>query len=322
MKYINIVALYLFSLLALSASSVVANTYYVSQSGSGTACTYSSPCAWSTGVGKLIPGDTIYIKGTMLKGLSLSKSGTSSARITITGDKVSAPASYSDALLVKGAYVTISDLEITGGGNFGLRVTGPHAVVSNVLVHDSVLNNRNTNGDCKEPTGGWGRGLTFAYTADYAEVSNSQVYRNCGEGIAFTQNEHSYLHDTLAYDNFSRNLYIGNAAYVTVEGFTTYYSGNPYFYRGGQPGRCIGLAIETTNYSLVGNLMHDTLIQNNNVHNCKGINFYQEVSGQYPSRVTVQYNYIYSMVGCSGGNSCVSIPGTNIVIRNNYNYPP
>jgi hypothetical protein len=319
MQHITAVILAL-AFLAGSFSGVQASTqaapasaganYYVSQSGSGTACSSSSPCSLSTGINKLAAGDTLIIQGTLTTAVVISKSGTSSSRININGGKIAAPHSVAEALLVSGSYINITNLEVTGGSSFGVRVKGHDVKLTGVSVHDSVWENRS--GDaCIGGTGGWGRGLTFAPSSYNVEVSGGSVYNNCGEGVGFTQNKQSYIHGTVVYDNFSRNIYIGNAAYVTVENVKTYYS-NRNFYRNGEPGRCIGLAIETTNYSTVGNMMHNTVIRGNTLTDCKGINFYAEVSGQYPSNVMVENNTFVRVAAPQ-----VDIPGSNITVRNN-----
>jgi hypothetical protein len=260
---------------------------------------------------KLGPGGTLRILGTLTSSVIVSKSGTSTSRILIAGGRIAAPHNVEEALLVNGSYVTIANVEVTGGAAFGVRVRSHHVRLVDVSVHDSVWENRIGDACRSDLTGGWGRGLTFAPSSHHVEVSGGSVYNNCGEGVGFTQNQYSYIHDTHVYDNFSRNIYIGNAANVTVENVTSYYS-NPNFYRSGKPGRCIGLAIETTNYSTVGNMMRDTVIRGNTLTGCQGINFYAEVSNQYPSNVLVESNTFVRVPSPQ-----VKLPGSNISVRNN-----
>jgi chitodextrinase len=62
----------------------VAAIYFSSPSGSGTTCSNSSPCSLTTGLGKTFAGDTLYLKdGTYNQSLTITRSGTSSAFITI-----------------------------------------------------------------------------------------------------------------------------------------------------------------------------------------------------------------------------------------------
>jgi hypothetical protein len=50
-------------LISIAGESIAAgNAYYASPSGRGSACSNSSPCSVDTGLGKLSPGDTLYLK--------------------------------------------------------------------------------------------------------------------------------------------------------------------------------------------------------------------------------------------------------------------
>ena len=95
-----------------SAPSAAGAVYYVSQNGGGTSCTSSSPCSLSTGMNKVGAGDTLAIQGTLTTAVTITKSGTSSARINMTGGKIAAPQSPMDALLVTGSFLNISNLEL------------------------------------------------------------------------------------------------------------------------------------------------------------------------------------------------------------------
>jgi hypothetical protein len=58
------------------AHEAVAITYYSSPTGTGTACSDASPCSLTTGLGKLVAGDTLYLKdGTYYQTLDITKSG-------------------------------------------------------------------------------------------------------------------------------------------------------------------------------------------------------------------------------------------------------
>jgi hypothetical protein len=293
------------------APATAGAVYYVSQTGSGTTCSSTSPCSLSTGLSKVQAGDTLTIQGTLTDAVTISKNGTSTARINITGGKIAASQSVAEALLVTGSFLNVSNLDVSGGLSFGLRVKGHDITLANVSVHDSVWENRIGSACRTDMTSGWGRGLTFAPSTYNIEVSGGSVYNNCGEGVSFTQNNSSYMHGTRIYDNFSRNVYIGNSTGTTIESITSYYS-NPNFYRNGKPGRCLGLAIETTNYSTYGNMMRDATIRGNQFSDCQGINFYAEVANQYPTNVLVENNTFTRVASPQ-----VDIPGTNIVIRNN-----
>lgn len=294
----------LLSITAVQASSL---TYYVSQAGAGTACTLASPCSWSTGQSYLQPGDTLQIVGTLRSGVTFSKSGTAGNPVTLAGGTIAAPTTVQQALLVSGSYVVIRDIEVLGGASFGVRVKGHDVTMHAFSVHDSVWENRGANG-CIGGSGGWGRGLTFAMTSYNVNVYDGRVYANCGEGLATTQGHDVYFHDLDVFDNFSRNVYIGNSYNVLLERINSYCA-DPAFYRNGQPAKGMGLAIETTNYSTVGNQLYNVTIADSTVTNCQGINLYVEVAGQLPRDVTVR-NVCFSGVPAPE----VDIPGTNVVV--------
>lgn len=293
---------------ALAASS----TYYVSQTGSGTTCSQISPCTFGTGHGKLLPGDTLQIIGTLTSAITFSKSGTATAPITLRGGKIDGPHGSQNALLVTGSNLIVEHLEVTGGASFGIRVGTSTSTPNNIKirdfqVHDTVWENR-SGSQCIGGSGGWGRGLTIGITAYNIEIYDGKIYNNCGEGLAFTQTHDVFAHDVITYDNFSRNIYIGNSYNITLDRITSYCA-NPNFFRDGDPAKGMGLAIETTNYSIVGNQLHDITIQNSTITDCLGINFYAEVSKQFPSYVTIS-NVCFSGVP----EPQVSIPGTNIFV--------
>lgn len=286
---------------------VLQATYYVAQGGTGTTCTQQQPCALSTGMGKLLPGDTLQLVGTLTQAVTFSKSGTPEQPITLRGGMIAAPKTVQQALLVSGSYVDIYNLEVTGGSGFGIRTRGHDILIDGFSVHDSVWGNRSGE-RCIGGSGGWGRGVTTGPTSYNVEISNGLIFRNCGEGLAVTQSNHIYFHDIEVFDNFSRNVYIGNGPFIRVERIFSHCE-DPNFYRNGNPARGMGLAIETTNYSTYGNQLHDIEISDSLISNCLGINFFAEVSGEYPSNVTLRYVDFENVP-----EPHINIPGENIVI--------
>lgn len=310
MKYIATVLLFLFSTVLTASNSFIGNVYYVSQTGSGTACTSTSPCSLSTGMNYLGAGDILSIEGVITQGVTVSKSGTATSHIVITGGTINAPHSVQQSLLVSGNYIDVTNIEITGGQSFGIRIKGHDVKVSYFTLHDTVWENRGAT-SCIGGTGGWGSGFKFAPSAYNVEVYQGKVFDNCGEGMVVSQSSHITMHDLEVYDNFSRGIYLGNGPYLTVRN-NYVHNENPFFYRSGNPARGIGLAIETTNYSTYGNQLHDIVIQSNTIENSLGTNFYSEVSGQYPSNVLIDSNTFINVPYPQ-----IDVPGTNIVITNN-----
>src|SRR4030042_6318242 len=106
--------------------SVFAASYYAAPTGSGSTCSTASACSLSTGLGKLVAGDTLYLRGgTYQQGVSISKSGTNDTnRITVSGypgetaviDGGGSMGEYAVLFNITGNYIHVKDLEIIRGG--------------------------------------------------------------------------------------------------------------------------------------------------------------------------------------------------------------
>lgn len=69
------------------AKNSLAATFYAAPAGSGTTCGSGSPCSLTSGVGKLVAGDTLILKdGTYNSGITVGSSGTASSPITIKAE--------------------------------------------------------------------------------------------------------------------------------------------------------------------------------------------------------------------------------------------
>jgi hypothetical protein len=91
MGYVLMIAFSMVLWLA-SPTDAAAASYYASPSGSGSTCSNSSPCSVNTALGRLVPGDTLYLKGGFYAALGHNQSdgqgiripsGTAANRITI-----------------------------------------------------------------------------------------------------------------------------------------------------------------------------------------------------------------------------------------------
>jgi hypothetical protein len=72
--------------LMLLAQGASATTYYISPSGSGTACSQLNPCSFSTAHGNTVPGDTVvFAAGTYNVLFTISRSGSAGSKITYQG---------------------------------------------------------------------------------------------------------------------------------------------------------------------------------------------------------------------------------------------
>ena len=142
----------------------LSTTYYVSPSGSGTACTNSNPCSLSQI--NLSPGTVLYLKsGTYLRSttLNFSASGVSTARITISsapgehaiisgdlngnnaveetdGPRANGAHKWTPLVRLSGSYITFKDIEIAFSGGRGIQSGGRSNIISGSNVHHTWNN--------------------------------------------------------------------------------------------------------------------------------------------------------------------------------------
>jgi parallel beta-helix repeat protein len=263
------------------ATSAWATTYYAAPNGSGTSCTIESPCALNSGLGKLVAGDTLYLReGTYNQLVSFSKNGTSESRITISGYSgetaiidgyYSIPSGCYDFLVtIHGSYVTFRDIRVqnsygsgiaTGGattgvqfinvildytGETGLVLGGSHNLADHVTV---TRNGQRYGSGC----GTWGSALCTVGSDN--TIQNSLTYDNRGEGLnAYSSSRNSIIQDNVSYNNRAVGLYLDSSSGATVRRNLVYYS----------PGwnlssaRCLTIGAETgqaSNLTIVNNLL-------------------------------------------------------------------
>jgi len=141
---------------------VTTPAYYVKKGGNDSLDGLSDATAWATlakGVSVLAPGDTLYVRGgtyLLTSQLSISRSGTAAAPITIAGypgetaiisgdtnsngipEATDAPGSrYSPLVQVTGNYVVLDGLEQCFSGGRGVTLSGSHSEMKNCHVHDN-----------------------------------------------------------------------------------------------------------------------------------------------------------------------------------------
>jgi hypothetical protein len=105
-------------LLSLASVPAWATTYYSSPTGSGTTCSDGSPCDVATGIGKLVAGDTLYLKDGTYTGVAgmitvNNVDGSLGSRITITAVNDGAVSINGEAArvpvdIVDSSYITLS----------------------------------------------------------------------------------------------------------------------------------------------------------------------------------------------------------------------
>jgi len=263
------------------ATNAWAASYYAAPNGSGTSCTVESPCALNSGLGKLVPGDTLYLRGgTYNQIVSFSESGTSGSRITISGypgetaiidGYYSIPDGCYDFLVtIFGSYVTFRDIRVqnsygsgiaTGGETTGIQFinvildyTGETGLVLggsyNLADHVTVTRNGQRYGS---GCGTWGSALCTVGSNN--TIQNSLTYDNIGEGLnAYSSSKNSIIQDNVSYNNRSVALYLDSSSGAIVRRNLVYYS----------PGwnlssaRCLTIGAETgqaSNLTIVNNFL-------------------------------------------------------------------
>lgn len=189
-------------------------------------------------------GGTLCLRGGTYtgSGVTLSKSGTSSARLTIKsypGETAVMDAAgqsigkTSDILTIGGSYVTFSDIEMKNSTGRALRATGSNILVSNNRIHDiqyngildTGTNNKidgnkvwktvlsNTNAVMKGS--GWAEAIN-TWGANNSTISNNEIYDSWGEGIDFINSNGGVAEGNLVYRNYSVQIYLDGSSNVTV----------------------------------------------------------------------------------------------------------
>ena len=309
--------------------SLAPRTLYVSATGNDTdPGTATAPFkTFSKALSLMAAGDTLLIYGgTYTQQLNVSKSGTSSAPITIkavSGQKVildggnvrDAPVfipstrSYvnlsgltckrwlSTCVLAQGSHLTISRFDVYEAKKFGIRVTGQFVTVEYSLVHDNVLENLGG----ANTTGGWGAGLRSAQGNGNNIFRYNEVFHNWGEGI-IVGSYGTQVYGNKAYDNYSKNIYVGNTYNVDVYQNITH-STDSKWYRSGNPADCISMSEEQISSSY-GAKLGNIRVYNNIAYNCKtGIGYtYTEVSGNGCDNCLISFNTI-----TASKNACIKV---------------
>ncbi len=229
--------------------------YYVSTSGSNSnPGTLASP--WKTlsyAAGKLIAGDTLYIRGgTYAEHFSLSADGTQTSPITVTnyngetvivdgvGMTIPAHNSGTPLLEVKGDWVIVSNLTVSNSGEQGASLEGIHDLFDNLYVHHSWANgvilkgnyataqnmriwSNSMQNEGETMSVGWGTGISCARYPDYCTIRNSTAWDNWGEGISTFEALHTTIEDNISYNNM-QNYYVSDTQNTLFQRNLSYYT--------------------------------------------------------------------------------------------------
>ena len=290
------------------------NIYYVSTTGldtnSGSATAPFKTFAKAVSV--LTAGDTLQVTaGTYIETLTLSKSGTNIAPITVVGNGaiLNMQGLGQNGITISGSYIHVSGFEVIGAIDFGILATGKYDVIENNSVHDNVT--KNGVGICGISTS-WGSGVKVRVGGENTTIRNNTVYNNCGEGIAVTRGVVAVVENNTTYDNFSVNIYVDNSPFVTVQNNVSHCTGT--HLRDGS--RATGIALGEESYSGWGAQLHDILITSNQITDCRtGIAVFASNVGGTLTNMTLSSNRVPS--GQSRSISLQTLTNQNILVANN-----
>ncbi len=340
MKYLYFLIAFLI-LVLLSTSSVSAASYYVSLSGSDSnnGSQFAPFKTFNKSMSVLGAGDTLYINGgTYTESLNVNKSGNAGAPITIrgvAGQNVVIDAEYQRLAplnIPEGtSYVNVADVEVIrstfecvylGGTHinvngidantcrkFGYRVKGSYITIENSQCRHCVpepLGGVHT-------AGGWGACLKTAPYSHHLTIRNNHIFNNWGEGLIIGQAANSSAYGNLVHDNFSMNIYIGNAHDIDVYKNITY-STNPTYYRGGSPASCINASEELISPEW-GARLGNIRVFNNIAYGCKmGMGYtYTEVPNNGCNNCLFAYNTLVN----TGGIKVIAGTKNHVLFVNN-----
>jgi hypothetical protein len=257
-------------------------------------------------------GDTLQVMaGVYIEPLTISRSGISSAPITIVGNNsiLNMQGINANGLTVSGSYVNVSKFEVIGATDFGILVTGKYVTVENNVVHDNVT--RNGTGTCGISSS-WGSALKVKVGGENTTIRNNTVYNNCGEGIAVTRGITALVEGNTVWDNFGVNIYIDNSPFVTVQNNTSYCTGT--HLRNGN--RAAGIALGEEVYSGWGAQLHDILVSGNTITDCStGVAAYESNVGGVLTNVSIINNNIPT--GQKRSISLQTLTNQNVLVSNN-----
>jgi parallel beta-helix repeat protein len=107
-------------------------------------------------------------------------------------------------------------------------------------------------------------GWPGALAADHSTnglIKGSEVYNNWGEGIMTNRGcDYITIEDNIVYDNWAVQIYVESSSNTTVQRNLVYHTGDPKYFRSGQP--CTGIAIADEGWTGVSTGHHRTIINN------------------------------------------------------------
>lgn len=242
------------------------NAYYVSPTGSdtnpGTAAAPFKTFAKANSM--LTSGSTLHIyAGVYNQQLKISKSGTSSAGITIQplGGTVVIDMQNTTTIGmdIRASYITVTGLEVQNSNNACVSLAGANITLNGLVVHDctqqgiqatsssnaKILNSRVyrtvLSNAARSTSSGWGSAIRIR--SDNVLVQGNIIYNNYGEGIVMRGTNITVRANTL-YDNYAYNIYANNSENALVERNLVYCTTNSGYEFQGAPAAGIGMGEE------------------------------------------------------------------------------
>ena len=218
-----------------------------------------------------------------------------------------------NTVVITGAYLHVSGLQIRNSWGTGLALWDAHQVVltGNTVQRSQyagiwvggnsqfvTIQANNIDDNClmnqaRALNGGWPAGISLEAVRNVTLRAN-QVRRNYGEGIGLVSAEQVTVAGNRVLDNFSVGIYCDNCASSTIDGnFVA--AGNVNYYRKGEPSTCIAVANEVSAVKL-----NDVVISNGVYVNCRNAFEYgkwQYIVGGGMRRFSFVNNTAYGSTG-------------------------
>lgn len=254
------VALALFLMISAGAFSA---TYYVSKTGSDSynglapapGVAPNGPfLTFQKAANALRAGDTVMIRGGVYNTYAGSwgylYDGTQDKPVTImpyNGEKVvidglnfTVPSSKDPLMQIYGDWYVIRDIEFRYGHDTGLNIIGDHVTAQNIYSHHNWGSGMYASGDYTKFYGciahdcslmnekgvmkiGWGFGISLVAGSVGSSIRNCAAWNNWGEGLSVQNTDDCSIEYSVAYNNYTVNIYVMNSRGTMVRNNLSYF---------------------------------------------------------------------------------------------------
>src|SRR5512138_2165004 len=316
------------------------SVYYVSPTGNdanpGTSSAPFKTFAKANSV--LTAGSTLNIyAGTYNEQLKISKSGTSSAWITVKPVNgtvaIDMKNAASQGISVAASYVSISGLDVKNSKSVCVNLVGSNLTVDKLTVHEcsdhgiqannssnvKILNSRiyraALSNASRSISSGWPSGIKVK-VSDNVLIEGNTVYNNYGEGMG-TRGTNVTIRANTVYDNYSVNIYT-NSENATIERNFVYCTPNSGYERDGSP--AAGISMGEEYFAGWGARLKNAKVINNIVAFCKhGVRYNGAeagVTGGGLKNATIAYNTFYGSTNSAIGIVYASAQTGSLIANN------